>query len=226
MRGPRRLSVDPHAKPDASATQGRAHHDVKIARVKTIHDAADGPVQQGGLSAHRPLPRQGPLIEAQAPGYGVSVAPIKGGAARGREALGAFVTDVGLRRSKVVPVRPNLQTPRLDRYQVGTQAFTPGLGQQSLYDLLRLFVVALARFSVPNVPGGVGQVQCRPRIVPEGTPDREVIVDGNRIVDLHLRGGLVNVGEVLLEVELWRVNTDHHQSSIAVLFGPRANIRQ
>jgi hypothetical protein len=55
-----------------------------------------------------------------------------------------------------------------------------------LNDHFRLLVVALAELVMPNAALRVDEVKGRPIFVVEGTPDRMVAVDRDRVVDLHV----------------------------------------
>jgi hypothetical protein len=72
----------------------------------------------------------------------------------------------------------------------------------------------------------VGDVDRRPEVVGERTPDAVVAVDGDRVVDTEDRGLLDDVVNRALESELGRVNADDGQSQPAVLGVPGADIGQ
>ena len=55
---------------------------------------------------------------------------------------------------------------------------------------------------------------------------RMVVVDRDRVVDLHVFHGPANVGDVLFEFEFRRMDADHHQSLVLVFLGPGADIRK
>ena len=105
-----------------------------------------------------------------------------------------------------------------------TDAADSGLGQQLLNDPFRLFVFALAEMMMANMPLRIDEIERRPILVLESTPYRIVVIDRDRIVDLHVLRGSANVIDVFLEFELRRVHADHHQSLILVFLGPRADI--
>jgi hypothetical protein len=57
-------------------------------------------------------------------------------------------------------------------------------------------------------------------------PDREVVVDDDRIVDAEVGDGVADVVEVVLEVELGRVHADDDEPGRGVLLRPRPDVRQ
>src|SRR5882724_4306673 len=85
----RRLSIDEHAKSHGSARRCRSHDEVKIAGMKAVRDPAVSLVQGDELSLHRPIARQGPLIEFQPRGSGIAVTLVRYCTAGRRKVLGA-----------------------------------------------------------------------------------------------------------------------------------------
>jgi hypothetical protein len=77
---------------------------------------------------------------------------------------------------------------------------------------------------VPELPLRVDEVEGRPVSVAEGIPDRVVVVDRDRIVDPQVSGGSAEVVEVVLDVELGRMDADHHQAVVLVPLGPGAEV--
>ena len=72
----------------------------------------------------------------------------------------------------------------------------------------------------------IDEIERRPGLVPECAPNGVVVVDRDRVVDLHVLHGPANVGDVLFEFELRRMDADHHQSLVLVFLGPGADIRK
>ncbi|MDQ3802851.1 MAG: hypothetical protein M3416_03230 [Acidobacteriota bacterium] len=71
-----------------------------------------------------------------------------------------------------------------------TEIIDPGLGQQSLNNLFRLFVIALAEMMMSNAPLRVYEIEGGPIVVLESTPYRIVVINRDRVNDPHLlRGG-------------------------------------
>jgi hypothetical protein len=70
---------------------------------------------------------------------------------------------------------------------------------------------------------GIHEVERRPVLIAERPPDRVLAVDRHRC-HLHVLDGLANVVEVLFELELRRVDADHHRPPALVLVGPRARV--
>ena len=74
------------------------------------------------------------------------------------------------------------------------------------------------------MPLRIDEIEGRPIVVLECTPDRIVVIDRDRIGDPHVLGGSAHVLEVVLKGELRRVHADHHQSVILVFLGRGADI--
>ncbi len=66
----------------------------------------------------------------------------------------------------------------------------------------------------------------RPVAVVEAAPDRELVVDRHRVVDLQFLHRALHVAQVALEGELRRMHADHHQALVAVTLFPLAHIGQ
>ena len=58
----------------------------------------------------------------------------------------------------------------------------------------------------------------------ESTPDRIVIIDGDRIGDPQVPGGPAYVLQVVLKGELRRMHADHYHTVIPVFLRPRAHL--
>jgi hypothetical protein len=59
------LRVDGDTKMDRELSPRRTHHEMKVPRMKAIHDPAIGTARSRRLSTHRPLAGQRPFIERQ-----------------------------------------------------------------------------------------------------------------------------------------------------------------
>ena len=114
--------------------------------------------------------------------------------------VGAIVADVVLRGSQVAPVRRRLHAAGIDRHGTLADAGGARFHQQSLNDLLGALVLALAEVMLANLPTRIDEVKSRPILVLECPPDRIVVVDRDRVVDLHLLQGASHVVEVLSNV--------------------------
>jgi hypothetical protein len=97
-------------------------------------------------------------------------------------------------------------------------------GEQLLNDPLGTLVVLLTEVVMPDPPLRVREVERGPGLVPEGTPDREVVVHRDRIVHAHIREGGAHLFDLVLEWELRRVCADHHQAVVSVPLGPGADV--
>src|SRR6266496_2104484 len=220
----RRLPVDEHATSYGSPSRGRSHDEMQVAGVEAVGDPPVGLVQHDSLSLHRPITSQGPMVESQPLRDGIDVTRVQDCTSGGGEVLGALIADIVFRRLQAIPVGGSFSTTGVDRNQFMTDPADSGLGQQLLNDHFGLFVFALAELMMSNLSLRVDEVEGWPVVVVEGTPDRIVVVDRDRIVDPQVRGGSADVVEVVLEVELRRVHADDHQSVILVLLGPRAEV--
>ena len=88
-----------------------------------------GFVQHSGSFLHRPIARQGPIVEFQSRRDGVDVRLVQYCAAARRKILGALIADIVFRRLQAAPVGGNFRTTGSDRNQVMTDAAGSGLGQ-------------------------------------------------------------------------------------------------
>src|SRR5829696_10436528 len=148
----RRPSIDEHAKSHGRSSRCRSHDEMKIAGVKVIRDPPVGLVQHSGLLLYGPIAREGPVIEGQSCGGGIDVRGVQDRTVGGFEVLGALVAEIVFRRPQAAPVGCSFSTTGIDRNQLMTDAFDPGLFEQLLKGHLRLFVFALAEVMVSNVP--------------------------------------------------------------------------
>ena len=71
----------------------------------------------------------------------------------------------------------------------------------------------------------VDEVQRGPVMVVEGPPDRVVAVQRDRVVDRSLLRRLADTVDLVLEVELRRVGSDHDEPVITVGLRPGADVR-
>jgi hypothetical protein len=71
----------------------------------------------------------------------------------------------------------------------------------------------------------IDEKERRPSLVPESAPNGVIVVDSDRIVDLHVFHGPANVGDVLFELELRGTPITTKRWSF-VFLGPGADIRQ
>ena len=97
--------------------------------------------------------------------------------------------------------------------------------EQPLDDALGLLVASFAEVLVADDALLVDEVERRPVVVVERAPDRVVVVDRDRIVDLSLPDRLPDAIDLVLEGELRRVDTDHDQPVVPVCLRPRADVR-
>src|SRR6266851_9408037 len=179
----RRQSIDEHAKSYRSSSRRWSHDQMKIAGVKAVHDAPVGFVQHRGLSLHRPITGKGPMIEREACGGSIDARLVQDCTTGRRKVLGARVSDIVFRRPQVAPIGGSFSTLGIDRDQFMSEAADAGLGQQLLKNHFRLFVGALAELMIANTPLRIDEIEGRPIVVIESTPDRIVVIDCDRILD-------------------------------------------
>ena len=98
------------------------------------------------------------------------------------------------------------------------------LFQQLLDPSLGLVVLPLAEVLVAHLAGCIDKVMGRPVFIVECVPDGVVAVERDGVRDGKLLHGLLHVGQLLLEVELRRVDADDHQAAVLVLFRPGADV--
>src|SRR5262249_7924982 len=147
---------------------------MQIASMEAVGDSPLSRVQQRGLPPYRPITRKRPLIEPQ-PRRGSIDARCVQDCITGRgKVLGTVVAEVVLGRPQVAPIGGCFNTTPLDRNQLMTDLAAPGFGQQLLQNHFRLFVVTLAELMISNMPLGIDEIERRPIVVVEGTPDRIV----------------------------------------------------
>ena len=199
---------------------------MKIAGMKAVGDASAGLVQCGGIPLHGPIAGQRPFIQAQPRGPLIHARLVPQYAAWRRKVLGALEPDIVFGRFEIGPIGGGVVTAGIHRDRLATDVGGAGLAQQRLDDHFRLFVGAFAKKVMADTSLRIDEIERRPGLVPECAPDGMVVVDRDRVVDLHVFHGPANVGDVLFELELRRMDADHHQSLVLVFLGPGADIRK
>ena len=177
-------------------------------------------------SPYRPIARKSPAIEAQPLRQRVNAAPVECDTARRRECPGAVVSDISFRGSQICPIRGKLGGARIDQSWLPIKSAGSSLDQQLPDDRFPVLVLAFAELVIPNTPLRIDEIACRPVLVHEGSPNRVIAVDRDRMVNADVLYGALDVAEILLELELRRMNADHHQPVVLVLVSPGADIRQ
>ena len=119
----------------------------------------------------------------------------------------------------MVPVGCRLDAEPFDGDELALDA------EQPLDDALGLLVASLAEVLVADDAVRVDEVERRPVVVVERAPDRVVVVDRDRVVDLSLLDRRPDAVDLVLEGELRRVDADHDQPVVAVGLRPRADVR-
>ena len=109
-------------------------------------------------------------------------------------------------------------------------AIDPNAGSRCCQQLsnahFRFFVIAFAEVMIAHAPCRIDEVERRPIVMTEPTPDRAVVVDGNGIRDASLLCGPSHVVDVFLKREFWCVHADDDQPVFFVPRGPGADVRQ
>ena len=98
--------------------------------------------------------------------------------------------------------------------------------EQLLDRSLGLLVGALPEMAEAHLSFGTDQVHRRPVVVLERPPDREVVVDHDRIAHSELARRASHVLEVVLEAELRGVGADEHETAVAIPLLPRLEVRE
>ncbi len=98
--------------------------------------------------------------------------------------------------------------------------------EELLDRLLDLRVRLLAEVVEPDAACAVDEVERRPVAVVERSPDRELVVDDDGVVDLEVGDGSPDVREVVLEPELRGMNTDGGEASFGIALRPGADVRK
>ncbi len=83
---------------------GGGQDKMKIAGMETVSDPPVGRVQHGGLILHRPIAREGPIIQCQPLGSSISATLLQCCAAGRRKVLGTFITEIRFRRHQIAPI--------------------------------------------------------------------------------------------------------------------------
>src|SRR6266850_1459474 len=137
------------------------------------------------------------------------------------------MADVCFRRLQAGPVCAHLWTLRFEGsgFTIDPTA-SHGRGQQLSNPHFRFFVVAFAEVVIAHAPCRIDEVERRPVVIAKPTPDRAVVVDGDRVRNASLLRSLSNVVDVFLETEFGGVHANDDQPLLTVPGGPRANIRR
>src|SRR3954470_17045397 len=180
----RRRPVEADLEADGSARRRRCEDEVEVARLEAEGDRRAGRLGHRGLLAHRPRPVERPLVEREAVGSGAAAT------------LAAVAAEVGLGRAQGAQVGRLREAARVDVGGLLVEA------QQRLEHALGLLVRALAEVLEARPPVAVDDVHRRPVPVVERAPDREVVVDDDRVTDAELPNRPPHVVEVVLEAEL------------------------
>ena len=72
----------------------------------------------------------------------------------------------------------------------------------------------------------IDEIVRRPIMVVERAPDGVIVVERDRIADIEIAHGPPDIGGILLECELRRVDADHDESLVFISVRPGADIGQ
>jgi hypothetical protein len=112
------------------------------------------------------------------------------------------MAQVGLGGAQAVPVGCGFDAAGVDERPLRAEVSRTRLGQDLPDHRLGLVVAALPEPLVAEPSVCVDEVEGRPVVVVEGTPDRELVVDRDGIVDRQGVRGAPHVVHVPLEAEL------------------------
>src|SRR4051812_15361862 len=132
----------------------------------------------------------------------------------------AALADVGLPRPQRLPVRGLGEPARFNADGFLVDA------QELLDRSLALLVVALAEVVKTDSTDAIDEVKGGPILVRQRSPDGEVVVDDDGVVDAQPTGRLPHVVEVMLEPELGAVHADDDEPAVAISLSPRSDVRQ
>jgi hypothetical protein len=223
--GARRRAVDLDAEANG-AILGRRQHEVHVAGMESVADAAGAVVEHDGLASDRPHTRQAPPVERQHRRSAIETGRIFVHAADRNEISRLCIADVGFGRVQILQVRGDLRAFGADGDEIAARHCAAGLEQKLLDHPFGLSVAALADDVMAYAAVGVDEIERRPCVVAERAPDGKVVVDDDRIVDAE--GGRCPryVGEIFLDAELGRVHADHDKPAILIFLGPGADVGQ
>src|SRR4029079_6023695 len=172
---------------------------------------------------YRPLARECPFIERKTTGHCIDAASVR--ISRWSKDLRSLVPEIVFRRPHVAPVCGGLDALAADWCDRTVDGWPTAVGQQPSNDVFGPLVLALAELMIANLSTCIDEVQRRPILVPEGPPDRIVVVDDDRPVDSHRLHRPAHVLEIVLERELRRMYADDDDARLVPL-GPGTHVRK
>ena len=219
----RGLTVEEDPERDRSSPGRRPHDEVDIAGVEPERDPSAGFVQHRSVPCNRPRPREPPVVEGQLHGRRVpsgSSYRATSPAQNPRSARSPCTSrEIGASASRRPPrARPGR------RHQILIHVFHARVHQELLDHHLDRGVLTLAEVVVADPSVDIGDVHGRPEVVREGAPDRVVVVERDRILDLEVARGRDDVVDVVLESELRRMYPDDGQAGIRVFRRPGPDV--
>src|SRR6185503_9137946 len=197
-----RRAVERDAEPHGLAVGAGAEHEVQVARLEMHGNLAGRGVERRLFLANGPAPFERPLVEAEPLRHRIVVRTPKHLAARRREALGARVPDVGLRRNDADEIGCQRRAFAVRRDEIRGDRGAAGLGEQLLYHAFRLVVLAFAEVRVADVAVRVDEVVRGPVLIRKRAPDGVVVVDRDGIREAEVGDLVPHVARVFLEREL------------------------
>jgi hypothetical protein len=176
-------------------------------------------VEQGALPPDRPFAVDRPMTEAQPVRQSVPASFVEDDTARRREMLRASIAEIRLRRPQVVPVGLRLHAEPFDIRELTLDS------EQLLDESLRLVVSSFAEVLIADHSVWIDEVERRPIVIVECSPDFIVVVDHDRIIDRSFLRRQLHPVDLVLEGELRRMDSKHDQPVIAVGLRPRPDVR-
>src|SRR5438132_1894764 len=218
------LAVDKDAKPHRSGTFWRSHDEVEVAGMKAKGDTTVRLAQNRCPPRDSPIPRERPIVQVQAAGKCIGARLVRDRTTGRGKTFRLVVAGVGLSRLEGAPFGGNFGSLRLDRHQVIAESAESRVREQLLDDHLRHVVRALAKLMGSDPSLGIREIERRPVVVVEPTPDPVVRVDRDRVVDPQCFCLPADVVDVSLKRKFRSMDADHHQALVAVFLSPGTNV--
>src|SRR4051794_1808330 len=84
--------------------------------------------------------------------------------------------------------------------------------------------MSFSELMMSNLSFRIDEVESRPILIIESTPDCVVVIHGDRVADMHVFGSPSNVRSVFLKSELGRMHPDHDESLVFVFLRPGTEV--
>ena len=221
----RSVAIQHHAKAHRLPVGGWAEDKVQVSCMEAEDDLAPSSFERSRLFMVEPLSSESLLIELEVCRLHVDMIGVSVEAALRREMLSAGIADMRFGRADIFHIGCCLNALSVDAGNGKGHRLPVRFFEQLRNQALRLVILPLAKMRVSHLAFGVDKVVGRPIPIMKGVPDDVVAIDGNGIRDSKLLYGLLDIRHLLFDIELGRMNTDDHKSTVFVLVGPGAEIR-